>query len=65
MPRPGDGPNPAMCNAQYSSQGGGDASIERRTQIRPGVWEFVLQFPDRRFVCRTDDRGRVLSFNPA
>ncbi|GCL63335.1 DUF3011 domain-containing protein [Pseudaquabacterium pictum] len=57
-------PDPAMCMMQNSSQGATDGTIERSTEVRPGTWEFVIRMSGARFVCRTDNRGRVMSFNP-
>lgn len=57
-------PDPAMCMMQNSNQGAVDGTVERRTEVRPGTWEFVIRMEGARFICRTDDRGRVMSFNP-
>lgn len=67
-PMPGGGrphgPDPAMCMLQNSNQGAVDGTVERRTELRPGTWEFVIRMAGERFICRTDDRGRVMSLNP-
>ena len=67
-PMPGGGrpqaPDPFQCMAQNSNQGAPDATIERSTEVRAGLWEFAIRMNGTRYICRTDNRGRLISLNP-
>lgn len=70
-PLPGDGNRPLhpkaanacmMQNSGEASGGNGDGTVVQQTQLSPGIWELVINFPNGRFACRVNERGSVLSF---
>ena len=50
-------------NGSASLYAGVEIDGERR--VRSDQWDLMLRIDGRRYVCRVDDRGRVLSVNPA
>jgi hypothetical protein len=75
--RPGDRPGTNVgrlreaaapsCAARFNNEGNGAPTVEidGERRVRSDQWDLMLRIDGRRYVCRVDDRGRVLSVNPA
>jgi hypothetical protein len=75
--RPGDRPGANVgrvreaaapaCAARFNNEGNGAPTVEidGERRVRSDQWDLMLRIDGRRYVCRVDDRGRVLSVNPA
>ena len=57
----------ANCSMQYNTEatGASEGTVEGQRYLRPGVWELRMQIAGRRFDCQVNERGQVVSFNPA
>lgn len=66
MPGPGDRQAKpqakAICSQQFGNEGG-DGILERQTELRSGVWEIILLYPQGRYRCLADERGQLISFD--
>ena len=66
-PMPGGGagwPQPDACLMQFNNQGS-QGAVESQHRVRPGVWEFIVIFPEGRHRCLVNDRGQLISFDRA
>lgn len=66
-PMPGGGagwPQPDACLMQFNNQGS-QGAVESQHRVRPGVWEFIVLFPEGRHRCLVNDRGQLISFDRA